>query len=221
MSPNTATSCVAKPITSTSALIIIDMQNEFISPSGNFPISPLIRPTLLTNLKSLIPRFRAKNGHIIWIQAIYSNRTSEPAIMAAQVKGTDVIGSNAWLVAATHVYHIPCCEAGTWGADIYPETLELARPDDGVVVKQGYSAFWGGNRGLEAVLEERGVMDAYFCGVASGTCVLATICDTVARKRVEVHAVTDCMGWRRENTHVEALRRFEELGIDIVSSKQL
>ncbi|PVH78386.1 Isochorismatase hydrolase [Cadophora sp. DSE1049] len=220
MSANTIAAPI-EPITSTSALIIIDVQNEFISPSGNFPISPAIRPTLLTNLKSLIPRFRAKNGHIIWVQAIYANRTTEPAIMTAQSKGTDVVGSNAWLIAATHVYHIPCCQAGTWGADIYPDFLALAKPDDQVVVKQGYSAFWGGNKGLEAVLEEKGVKDAYFCGVASGTCVLATICDTVARNRVEVHAVPDCMGWRRENTHVEALRRFEELGVDIVSSDQL
>ncbi|KAK0120217.1 hypothetical protein ONS95_011623 [Cadophora gregata] len=208
-------------ITSTSALIIIDVQNEFLSPSGNFPISPTIRPTLLTNLQSLIPRFRSKNGHIIWIQATYANRTDEPPSMAAQDKGPLVVGSNEWLVAATHVHPTPCCEAETWGAEIYPEILALAKPEDEVVVKQGYSAFWGGNKGLEEALEEKGVRDAYFCGVASGTCVLATICDTVAKTRVEVHAVPDCMGWRRENTHVEALKRFEELGVDIVMSGQL
>ncbi|CZS96834.1 hypothetical protein WAI453_010183 [Rhynchosporium graminicola] len=209
------------PFTSTSALVLIDVQNEFLSPQGNFPISDMIRPFLLNNLKTLIPRFRAGNGRIIWVQAIYANRESEPPIMAAQEKGTGIVGSNNWLISATHVFEVPCCEANTWGSNIHPELLKLAEKGDEVVFKQGYSAYWNGNHSLSDVLKEKGITDAYFCGVASGTCVLATVIDSVARGEVQVHVLPDCMGWRRENTHHEAVKRFEELGVDVVPSHQI
>ncbi|KAH7346273.1 Isochorismatase-like protein [Rhexocercosporidium sp. MPI-PUGE-AT-0058] len=209
------------PITSTSALVIIDVQNEFLDPEGNFPISATVRPTLLSNLTTLIPRFRASGGHIIWVQAIYANRAVEPAIMAAQDKGDGIVGNNAWLVAATHVFSIPCCEEKTWGSNIHPEIFALSEKEDVIVIKHGYSAYWGGNKGLSDAFKEKGVEDAYFCGVASGTCVLATIVDTVRRGEVRVHALPDCMGWRRENTHVEAVKRFEELGVDVVAGDRI
>ncbi|KAL2069423.1 hypothetical protein VTL71DRAFT_14102 [Oculimacula yallundae] len=208
-------------ITCTSALVLIDVQNEFLSPQGNFPISDTIRLSLLTNLKTLITRFRASGGRVIWVQAIYANRDTEPAIMAAQEKGTDIVGSNNWLVCATHVFEVPCCEARTWGSNIYQELFALSKKDDQVVFKQGYSAYWSGSTALSDVSREKGIKDAYFCGVASGTCVLATVLDTVKSGEVAVHAVPDCMGWRREKTHHEAVRRFEELGVDVVDSHNI
>ncbi|KAH9206179.1 Isochorismatase-like protein [Leptodontidium sp. 2 PMI_412] len=209
------------PITSTSALVIIDLQNEFLDSKGNFPISDEIRPSLLANLTSLIPRFRESDGHIIWVQAIYENRDTEPEVMAAKDKGDGIVGNNTWLVAATHVFSVPCCEDKTWGSKIYPEVLALSVKEDVVVFKQGYSAYWNDNKGLSTAFKDKGITDAYFCGVASGTCVLATIIDTVQHGEVIVHAVPDCMGWRRANTHVEAVRRFEELGVDVITSDQI
>lgn len=208
------------PSARTSALIIIDTQNEFLDPEGNFPISDLVRPSLLSNLAKLIPRFRSQGGHIIWVQAIYANRTAEPAAMAAQEKGDGIVGNNEWLTVATHVYHISCCEDESWGAEILPELWDLSADEDTVVLKTGYSAFNQSTALLE-VLRRKKVKDAYFCGVASGTCVLATILDAVRLKEVSVHAVDDCMGWRRENTHVEAVRRYRELGVDVVNGEDV
>ncbi|KAG4439428.1 hypothetical protein IFR05_005075 [Cadophora sp. M221] len=209
------------PITSTSALVIIDVQNEFLDSKGNFPISDEIRPSLLANLISLIPRFRESNGHIIWVKAIYANLDTEPEVMAAQEKGNGIVGNNAWLVAATHVFTVPCCEDKTWGSKVYPEILELSLKTDVVVFKHGYSAYWNDNTALSEAFKNKGITDAYFCGVASGTCVLATIIDTVQHGEVNVHAVPDCMGWRRANTHVEAVRRFEELGVNVITSDKI
>ncbi|TVY17437.1 hypothetical protein LARI1_G005323 [Lachnellula arida] len=197
----------------TNALVIIDVQNEFISPNGNFPISDACRPDLLKNLTALIPQFR-KTGHIIWVQAIYKDRTEEPPRMKAHAKGDGILGTNSWLAAATHVHPTPCCAAGSFGAETYPDFLALAEPEDVVITKDAYSAF-SGDSGLALLeaLREKNVTDAYFCGVASGTCVLATVID-----RLRVHVVPDCMGWRRLDAHEEAIWRFEELGVQLQNS---
>lgn len=200
-----------------SALVIIDVQNEFMSPDGHFPASDACRSDVVMNLKTLIPRFRKTGGHIIWVQAIYENRTEEPTAMKQYPKGDGVVGNNEWLTRATHVFHVSCCEAGSFGAEIYPEVFALADPKDAVVTKSGYSAFNGTTALLDA-LRERNVKTAYFCGVASGTCVLATVIDAVKLGDIQVKAVPDCMGWRRYNTHEEAIRRMKELGVYLVDS---
>ncbi|TVY24776.1 putative inactive nicotinamidase [Lachnellula hyalina] len=204
--------------TETSALVIIDVQNEFISTAGAFPISDVCRTDLITNLTTLIPQFR-KTGHIIWIKAVYGERTEEPSCMQEHPRGDGILGSNEWLAAATHVHPTPCCKAGSFGADIYPDVFALAEPEDMVITKDSYSAFSGtsGFRFLDA-LRERNVTDVYFCGVASGTCVLATVVDAVMVDGLQVHVVLNCMGWRRLNTHQEAIRRFKALHVNLTNS---
>jgi nicotinamidase-related amidase len=201
------------------ALCIIDVQNEFMSANGNFPISGNCKPDLLKNLKTLIPRFRKSGGHIIWVKAIYENRTEEPLGMKDQSKGDGIVGNNQWLTAATHVHPTPCCKAGSFGAEIYPEVFALADPEDAVVTKGGYSAF-NGSTALLGALREKDIKNVYFCGVASGTCVLATVIDAVKLENLKIHALPDCMGWRRYNTHEEAIRRMKELKVVLTNSDQ-
>lgn len=147
--------------------------------------------------------------------------------MAAQEKGTGVVGNNEWLINATHVHPTACCAEGTFGAEIFPEVYALSQPEDAVVTKEWYSAFHGEKgKEFQGMLREKGVQEVWFCGVASGTCVLASVVDAVrisggkgegeGEERWKVGVVPECMGWRRENTHVEALRRFEQLGVEIV-----
>jgi len=137
--------------------------------------------------------------------------------MSAHEKGT-----NEWLQHATHVYHIPCCEAGTFGAEIDPEVWAFAEKRDEVVTKSWYSALNKENRGLLEALRGKGVEEVYFAGLASGTCVLATILDAVELGEFGVNAVTDCMGWRRENTHVDAIERLRKLeGVKLVESVEI
>ncbi len=135
-------------------------------------------------------------------------------------RGDGIVGSNEWLTSATHVNPTPCCEAGSLGAEIYPELFVLAAPEDKLVTKGWYSAFNGSSALLETLREWK-VTDVYFCGVASGTCVLASVFDAVKLGEWQVHVVQDCLGWRRCNTHEEAIRRFKELRVDVVNSDQV
>jgi nicotinamidase-related amidase len=202
------------------ALIIIDVQNEFLSANGNFPISDSCKPDLVANLTTLIPRFRNGGGHIIWVKALYENRTEEPSVMKEYPRGDGILGSNEWLTSATHVHPTPCCKAGSSGAEIYPDFLNLAAPEDKVITKGCYSAFNGSSELLQT-LREKKVTNIYFCGVASGTCVLASVIDAVKLGEWQVHVLQDCMGWRRYNTHEEAIRRYEELKVDVVNCDQV
>lgn len=200
---------------STSALVIIDVQNEFMSTKGNFSVPRECKRNLVKNLKGLVPRFRKSGGYVIWVKALYENRTEEPAGMQAQEKG-----SNKWLIEATHVYPVPCCEPGTFGSEIYPEVWDLSDAQDVIVTKGGYSVFWESTVFLE-LLRAKNVTDVYFTGLASKTCVLATVLDAVKIKDLKVYAVPDCMEWRRYNTHEEAIAIMKELPMDLIDSDQI
>lgn len=63
------------------------------------------------------------------------------------------------------------------------------------------------------VLVAKGINEIYCTGLASGTCVLATVLDAIKLKNpmLKVHAVPDCMGWRRYETHVDAIERLQKM----------
>ncbi len=56
----------------------------------------------------------------------------------------------------------------SFGAEIYPDVFAFATPEDTLVAKSGYSAFWETSALLD-ILRARGVDEVYYCGVASGT----------------------------------------------------
>jgi nicotinamidase-related amidase/alkylated DNA repair dioxygenase AlkB len=51
------------------ALLIIGLQNDFISPDGRLPVKT--KNGFLDHIQSLIPKFRELDGHIVWVQTIY------------------------------------------------------------------------------------------------------------------------------------------------------
>ncbi|KAF3038397.1 hypothetical protein E8E11_004086 [Didymella keratinophila] len=51
------------------ALMVLGLQNEFISPTGHLPIDTT--SGFLDRIHSLISKFRDLNGNIIWVQALY------------------------------------------------------------------------------------------------------------------------------------------------------
>lgn len=146
---------------SSRALILIDLQNEFMHTDGNFICPDKSTIPLVNNLTALIPRFRAAGGHIIWVQALYIDRTNEPAGMKTTKKDT-----NEWLTQAIHVYEVSCCKPDTFGAELYEPLYKLAAPADSLVTKTGYSSFWETDA-LKTCLENKGVTEVFYAGLAS------------------------------------------------------
>jgi nicotinamidase-related amidase/alkylated DNA repair dioxygenase AlkB len=50
------------------ALLIIGLQNDFISSDGRLPVKT---KGFLDHIRSLIPKFRELDGHIVWVQTLY------------------------------------------------------------------------------------------------------------------------------------------------------
>ncbi|KAJ4350573.1 hypothetical protein N0V95_004622 [Ascochyta clinopodiicola] len=51
------------------ALMIIGLQNDFITPTGHLPVDT--SSGFLDRINALVPKFRELNGHVIWVQTLY------------------------------------------------------------------------------------------------------------------------------------------------------
>lgn len=54
----------------------------------------------------------------------------------------EVKGANECITKAIHVYEIPCCKPGTFGAELYEPLSNIGAPTDALVTKTGYWSFW-------------------------------------------------------------------------------
>jgi nicotinamidase-related amidase len=143
-----------------SALLVIDMQNDFCMPEGYYgklgrDISGLhaaIAPTA-----ALLQRARASGMQVGFTRLVY-----DPARGAMEQRHR--IRPLRW--SATGDRLLP----GTWGSAVVDALAPL--PGEIVIDKHGYSAFDG--TALESELRARGVRTLVFAGVVTYACVLAS-----------------------------------------------
>jgi len=173
------------------ALVVIDVQNDFVAEGGFFDrtggdVASI--QTMIPPLLRLIEHARRAGVQVVFIRAIYDPEyLSGPMRERNQRCGLEM----------------PRCLTGTWGADFYK--VEPA-PDEPVVVKHRYSAFMG--TGLDQLLKERGIRSLLLTGVATDVCVESTARDGYFLDYY-VTVVADCCGAAREEYHRDALDRFE------------
>ena len=151
-----------------SALIVVDLQNDFADPRGSLAVPGADRVVAAVN--ELIAAAEAAGASIFYTQDWHPERTPH-----------FVSDGGLWPVH---------CVADTWGARLHPE---LRRAGGSVVRKgangeDGYSGFTmrdaqsGAERAteLEALLRERGVERVAVVGLATDYCVKATALDALA-----------------------------------------
>lgn len=63
-----------------SALVIIDLQNDFLSSSAPFKVDLNSHDSLRSILERLVPVFRDSGGQIIWIKSHYALKPKEDAM---------------------------------------------------------------------------------------------------------------------------------------------
>jgi nicotinamidase/pyrazinamidase len=150
----------------TTALLVVDVQNDFADPAGSLAVAGGER---------LVP--------II-------NRQIERASEA----GTVVVYTQDWHPQTTPHFQKDGgiwpvhCVMGTWGAELHPQLTVVGDViRKGSAGEDGYSAFTmrdpesGDERptGLEAMLRERGVRRVVICGLATDYCVNASAVDAL------------------------------------------
>ena len=98
---------------------------------------------------------------------------------------------------------------GTKGAEICDELLEVVDEDlDLIVTKHHYSAF--DQTSLLTALRTKLVTEVYLCGILTNVGVYSTAADAV-QHGLQVTLVEDCLGYRSEDKHEEALRQMADI----------
>lgn len=147
------------------AVIVIDMQQDFCSPSGAFgqagvDISAnrrIVRPA-----NAFVETMRTAGALIVWVKQATSARHLSPAILRRMRRAPE---------------RLELCKPGTPGAEL-AQGLEVDA-SDAVIEKFRYSAFIGSS--LDQVLRSNGIQTVVLTGTAANGCV-----DTTARDAAQL-----------------------------------
>src|SRR5215472_890094 len=191
-----------------SALIIVDMQNDFLHRDGSFahiarehPEFNIDMPFLIgtiPNVKRLVDAFRAAERPIVYLAHVLKPDYSDAAFPYWRV-GIEPASGNR-----TH------CVEGTWGAQI----IDDLAPQEGehVVVKKGFGGF--SNTPLDTVLRNLGVSTCIVSGVTTCVCVSSTIRGGVEHN-YRMILVSDAVAEVDRATHEAELRTMARLFADV------
>ncbi|MFE9959287.1 cysteine hydrolase family protein [Micromonospora sp. NPDC005299] len=166
------------------ALVIVDMQNDFCHPSGYYAGAGRDISALHATIGP-VRRLRDR-AHDAAVPVVFTRLLHDTA-RGPMERRHDLV-PRRWTASGRRL------EPGSWGADIVADLTP--RPDELVVDKAGYSAFDG--TGLERWLRERQIKTLLLAGVVGYACVLATGFAAFDRD-FDVLLVSDAVGsWEPE-----------------------
>jgi nicotinamidase-related amidase len=157
-----------------SALLIIDMQNDFCHPDGwlshiGVDVTPARQP--IAPLQNLLPLLREVDIPIIWIN--WGNRPDLLNISAAASHVYNPTGEGIGLGDALPKNGAKVLIKDSWAAAVVDELVQL--PQDICVDKYRMSGFW--DTALDSILKNLGRTTLFFAGVNADQCVMTTLQD--------------------------------------------
>jgi nicotinamidase-related amidase len=156
------------------AVIVIDMQNDFCHPQGwlghlGVDVSPARAP--IAPLQSLLPSLRSHGVPVIWLN--WGNRPDRLNLSPALLHVYKPSGAGVGLGDSLPGSGSRVLERGSWSAAIVDELV--ADPTDIHVAKYRMSGFQ--DTELDSILRNVGVTTLMFAGVNADQCVLCTLQD--------------------------------------------
>ncbi len=156
------------------ALIVVDMQNDFCHPDGwlagiGVDISRARAP--IEPLRHLLPALRAAGVPIIWVN--WGTRPDRANLSPALRHVYDPAGGGVGLGDPSPRTGARVLQAGSWSAQVVDELVAAAA--DLRVDKHRMSGFW--DTPLDAILRNLAVTTVLFGGVNLDQCVLHTMAD--------------------------------------------
>ncbi len=153
------------PYDERTALLVVDVQNDFADPEGGLYVSG--GDKIIPTINAEISRAAAAGATIVYTQDHHPEVTPH----FAKDGGT-------WPVH---------CVAGTWGAELHPDLTVVDAPvvKKGTGGEDGYSAFSvrdpesgdEDSTGLDQMLRDQGIERVVVCGLAQDVCVKDTTLD--------------------------------------------
>ncbi|KAK0616691.1 hypothetical protein B0T14DRAFT_390368, partial [Immersiella caudata] len=225
------------------ALLVLDLQNDFVSPDGALPVE---KPdAFVSRTLEFVKAFRDSGaGDVIWIRTEFERHcpiapdgdqvvvSDAPPLRApargrrpasrvqdsAALEGDD----EAFLSISVMAEKPMCVRKGTSGADLAPMVQEaVVTGRDTVFTKNHYSAFASEQQQLVQMLRGRFVTEMYICGALSNVSIYATALDA-GKHGHDMTIVEDCCGYRSELRHMTALRQLTELtGCEVLKADEV
>jgi nicotinamidase-related amidase len=157
-----------------SALLVIDMQNDFCHPDGwlahiGVDVSPARTP--IAPLQNLLPKLREISLPILWIN--WGNRPDLLNISPATRHVYNPTGEGIGLGDPLPKNQAPVLIKESWAAAIVDELTP--ETDDICIDKYRMSGFW--DTPLDSILRNLGKTTLFFAGVNADQCVMATLQD--------------------------------------------
>jgi len=194
-----------------SALIVVDMQNDFVSMGGYFERISKAHPekaidheflaAQIPNVVRLVDAFRAAGRPVVYVRHALQPDYSDacfPYWCLPQDPGPIESG---FIVE------------GTWGAEIVEELKP--REGENVVTKKGYNGFH--NTPLEPILRNLGVTTCVMSGVTSCVCVSSTT-RAGAERNFRMLFVGDCTAETHRESHESELGTISWAYADVVTA---
>ncbi|CAN1525454.1 PncA Amidases related to nicotinamidase [Rhabdaerophilaceae bacterium] len=177
----------------TTALLLCDLQNDFIHPDGAYSRGGQSAPEILAlpgKVKPLADAIRAAGGLVLATQfTLVAGRGGEPLISPHLKKIRPFLRQGDFA-------------PGSWGN----ATLDILQPVDALVEKIAYSAFY--QTRLEWLIRKLGVTRLLACGIVTNGGVASTVRDAHVRD-IEAIVIEDgCAAFSPEihRTAIDALR---------------
>jgi ureidoacrylate peracid hydrolase len=157
-----------------SALLIVDMQNDFCTEGGwlhsrGIDISPNRKP--IKPLQALIATFRANDIPVIWVN--WGVRKDLLNISPSLRHAHNPKGDEPGIAQPVPGTRSEVIKIGSWGAqvvdEINPGDLDIQ------IVKHRFSAFW--DTETDAILRNLGIKTLFIGGVNMDQCVMTTLED--------------------------------------------
>ncbi len=156
------------------AMIVIDMQNDFCSPKGwlahiGVDVTPARQP--IKPLNALLPVLRGADVPVIWVN--WGNRPDKLNLSPSLLHVYKPTGKGVGLGDPLPKSKAPVLQKGSWAAAI----VDGLKPhkDDIHIDKYRMSGFW--DTELDSVLRNLGITTLLFGGVNADQCVLCTLQD--------------------------------------------
>lgn len=194
-----------------SAMIIVDMQNDFLHPDGAFARRARDQPekkidmaflaSAIPNVKRLAAAFRKAGRPVVYVAQVLKPDYSDAAF--PYWKGWSERKSG-FLVE------------GTWGTQIIDELT----PEKGehLIVKKGYSGF--SNTPLDTLLRNLGVNTCVVTGVTTCVCVSSTVRGAV-ELNYRVVLVQDAVAEASREAHEAELKTMARVFGDVMTAAEV
>jgi nicotinamidase-related amidase len=175
------------------ALLIVDLQNDFLDPKGAYGRAGQSAPAIAAlpeKIKPLADALRRKGGWIVSTQfTLVPAKGGEPLISPHLKQLRPFLKKGDFM-------------PGGWGHQL----VDVLQPADLVVEKVAYSAFYMTR--MEWVLRKTGIEKIYVCGIVTNGGVASTVRDCHVRDFETVVLEDGCAAFSEEThkTAIDALR---------------